>query len=216
VASQRTQANELDHYVWRTQQEGARSGPGDIDLVSYSLRKYLRLAIKGNPTALLPLYAPADAVVSATALGAELRALAPRVLSQQAVRRFLGYMNSQRQRLQGNGSRHGVPDRPELVARYGYDVKYASHALRLAYQGLEVARYARLTLPMPAPEREHVLRVKRGEVPDLGAVLADIAGVQAQVEPLLDSGATPLPQRPDLTAISAWSVHAHRRHWGWG
>ena len=24
----------------------------------YSLRKYLRLAIKGNPTALLPLYAP--------------------------------------------------------------------------------------------------------------------------------------------------------------
>ncbi|HUY44275.1 MAG TPA: nucleotidyltransferase domain-containing protein [Streptosporangiaceae bacterium] len=47
----------FDHYVFRTQPEGARSGPGDTDLVMYSLRKYLRLAVKGNPTALLPLYA---------------------------------------------------------------------------------------------------------------------------------------------------------------
>src|SRR5438132_4304195 len=52
----------LDHHIWRTQPEGARSGPGDTDLVmyslrKYSLRKYLRLAIKGNPTALLPLFA---------------------------------------------------------------------------------------------------------------------------------------------------------------
>jgi uncharacterized protein len=32
------------------------------------------------------------------------------------------------------GARGGGPNRPELVARFGYDVKYASHALRLAYQ----------------------------------------------------------------------------------
>src|SRR5215204_2571099 len=39
----------VEHYVFRTQPEGARSGPGDTDLVLYSLRKYLRLATKGNP-----------------------------------------------------------------------------------------------------------------------------------------------------------------------
>jgi predicted nucleotidyltransferase len=203
------------HYIWRTQPEGARSGPGDTDLVSYSLHKYLRLATKGNPTVLLPLYAPADATLVLTPLGAELRALAPQVLSQRAVRRFLGYMDAQRRRLEGKGSRHGVPNRPELVAKYGYDVKYASHALRLAYQGLEVARDARLTLPMPRAEREHVLRIKRGEVRDLGQVLDDIAAVQARVERLLDDGATPLPVEPDLAAVSAWSIAAHRRHWGW-
>ena len=37
-----------DDYIWRTQPEGVRSGPGDTDLVMYSLQKYLRLAIKGN------------------------------------------------------------------------------------------------------------------------------------------------------------------------
>lgn len=203
-----------EHYVFRTQPEGARSGPGDTDLVSYALRKYLRLAAKGNPTALLPLYAPADSIVVVNPLGEELRALAPAVLSQRAVHRFVGYMISQRERLLGKKS--GAPSRPELVARYGYDVKYASHALRLAYQGLEVLRDGRLTLPMPEWERERVLRVKRGDISEIEDVLDEISGVQAQIEDRLAAGRTPLPAEPDLAAISEWSADAHRRHWGWG
>lgn len=130
------------------------------------------------------------------------------------MRRFLGYLEAQRQRLLGH-SQGKVPNRPELVERYGYDVKYASHALRLAYQGLEVARDARLTLPMPVVERERVLAVKRGDVKRLDDVLAEIASVQAQVEDLLVTGRTPLPDAPDFAAISNWAVSAHRRHWGW-
>jgi predicted nucleotidyltransferase len=204
----------IQHYVFRTQPEGARSGPGDTDLVSYSLHRYLGLATKGNPTALLPLYAPADAVITVTPLGAELRALAPKVLSRGAVHRFLGYLEAQRKRLLGHG-KGTVPGRPELVARFGYDVKYASHALRLAYQGLEVARDGRLTLPMPPAERERVLAVKRGEVSRLDDVLAEVASVQGQVEDILSTGRTPLPDVPELSAISEWAVSAHRRHWGW-
>jgi predicted nucleotidyltransferase len=204
-----------EHYVFRTQPEGARSGPGDTDLVMYSLRKYLRLATKGNPTALLPLYAPLDAVLMLHPLGEELRGLASAMLSQRAVHRFLGYMNSQRDRLLGRGRRSDVPNRPELVARYGYDVKYASHALRLAFQGLEIVRDGRLTLPMPERERERVLRVKRGEVSELADVLREITDVQAQVEELLATGRTPLAAEPDLEKISEWSSGAHRRHWGW-
>ena len=47
----------FEHYVERTQPEGVRSGPGDLDLVAYSLRKYVRLALKGHPTILLLLTA---------------------------------------------------------------------------------------------------------------------------------------------------------------
>jgi uncharacterized protein len=204
-----------DHYVHRTQPEGARSGPGDTDLVMYSLRRYLRLATMGNPTVLLMLYAPAPAVLVCQPLGEQLRALAPAVLSQRAVRRFLGYMNGQRDRLLGRGRRSRVPNRPELVAHYGYDVKYASHALRLAYQGWEIARDGRLTLPMPDHERERVLRVKRGEVADLAQVFDEIDRIQAAIEECLATGRTPLPAHPDLAAISAWSVTAHRQHWRW-
>jgi len=62
-----------EDYIYRTQPEGARSGPGDIDLIMYSLRKYLRLAMKGNPTALLPLFAPEESLITMTELGQELR-----------------------------------------------------------------------------------------------------------------------------------------------
>jgi hypothetical protein len=205
----------MEHYVFRTRPEGVRSGHGDTDLVMYSLRKYLRLATKGNPTALLPLFAPADAVLVTTPLGAELRALAPAVLSRRAGLRFLGYLSAQRDRLLGQ-RRSGGPNRPELVARYGYDVKYASHALRLAYQGREVVRDGRLTLPMPPHERERVLRVKGGEVADLATVVEEIREVEQSIVDMLETGRTPLPDSPDLDAISDWSVSAHRRHWHWG
>ncbi|MBM7789981.1 nucleotidyltransferase domain-containing protein [Tenggerimyces flavus] len=204
----------FEHYVHRTQPEGARSGPGDVDLIIYALRKYLRLALKGNPTALLPLYAPPADLVVMTPLGEELRELAPAVLSRRAVRRFLGYMEAQRARMVGGGKRNRVPNRPELVEKYGFDVKYASHALRLAYQGYEVLRDGRLTLPMADKAREHVLSVKRGEIPQ-AEVLESIAKLQLRIEEDLEAGRTPLPPEPEWERLGEWSTSAYRRHWGW-
>jgi uncharacterized protein len=206
-------AGPMDHYVWRTQPEGHRSGHGDTDLVMYSLRKFLKLAIAGNPTILLPLFAPPESVYTATDLGNELRGLAPALLSQRAVERFVGYLDGQVDRLLGRGAQGSVPSRPELVERYGYDVKYASHALRLGLQGLEIAEHGRLTLPMPDADRERVLRVKSGAVPELDRVLADIRTVRARIAAVLDSGSTPLAPEPDVDRVSAWSISAHRRHW---
>jgi hypothetical protein len=48
-------AGDMSTVTYRTKPEGVRSGPGDLDLSLYSLRKYISLAAKGNPTALLPL-----------------------------------------------------------------------------------------------------------------------------------------------------------------
>lgn len=46
-------------------------------------------------------------------------------LSQLAVERFLGYMRAQRERMLGLSKRN-VPNRPELIEKYGWDVKYTS------------------------------------------------------------------------------------------
>src|SRR5207247_5497650 len=59
----------FEHWVERTQPEGARSGPGDLDLVAYSLRKYVRLALKGHPTVLLLLFVPDELTLVETELG---------------------------------------------------------------------------------------------------------------------------------------------------
>jgi hypothetical protein len=69
---------------------------------------------------------------------------------------------------------------------------------------------------MPSPQRERVLGVKRGEVPRLADVLAEIDGLRAEVAELLAAGRTPLPPEPDWALLGEWSVSAHRSHWGWG
>lgn len=198
------------HYVARTVPEGHRSHHGDVDLVLHSLRRYLALVMTGNPTALLPLFTPAADVVLTTPLGERLRAKGPELLSQQAGHRFLGDLRSQRERMLGLAT--GAPNRPELVAAHGYDTKYASRALRLACQGIEVAEHGRLTLPMPEPDRELVLSVKRGERTRQQA-LALIDERAAHLEDVLASGRSPLPEHPDLDAVSAWSTAEHLRHW---
>jgi predicted nucleotidyltransferase len=76
----------FEHFVNRTQPEGVRSGPGDLDLVAYSLRKYVRLALKGHPTILLLLFVPDEHVLVRTELGEELQALRPALLSCRAGR----------------------------------------------------------------------------------------------------------------------------------
>lgn len=201
----------LDCHVWRTQPEGARSGPGDTDLIVYSLRKYLAMAVKGNPTSLLPLFAPESDVLISRDLGHDLRALREHFLTQECVRRFIGYMHAQRDRMLGL-SRKDVPNRPELIERYGWDVKYGSHALRLAYQGREVCDEGTLTLPMKQKERLRVLAVKTGKVPR-DEVAAEIADLEQGVTRTLDNRLCFLPERPNWDVIGKFSVTAHDAHW---
>ena len=118
--------------------------------------------LKGHPTILLPLFAPRDYVIVETELGAELRALRPKLLSRLAGRGYLGYLHGQKERLLGSRGQKRV-NRPELVEAHGYDTKYAMHAARLGYQGLELLETGELTLPMPEPERSRVMAIRTGE-----------------------------------------------------
>lgn len=195
----------MDHYIYRTQPEGARSGPGDVDLTMYSLGKFLSLAMKGNPTVLLPLFAPEESVLKVTPWGESLRDIRTKFLSKEAGERFLGYMHGQHQRMLGHEKRN-VPNRPELVEKYGYDTKYASHALRLAFQGLEVVRRGTLTLPMPGVQRSMCLQVKKGEW-EIEEVSEMIQYLEGRVRHYLDHD-TPLPDKPDMTFINEWAVQA--------
>lgn len=85
----------FEQYVWRTQPEGHPSGPGDVDLTTYSLRKYLRLAANGNPTVLNLLFVAPESRHFDSPLAAELRALTPLIVSKEAAQRYLGYLRQQ-------------------------------------------------------------------------------------------------------------------------
>ena len=201
----------FEHFVERTQPEGARSGPGDLDLVAYSLRKYVRLALKGHPTILLLLFAPPEQVIVKTELGEELRALSGAIVSKRAGRGYLGYLRGQKERLLGARGQKRV-NRPELVEAHGYDTKYAMHAARLGYQGLELLDSGRLTLPMPEPERSRTMAIRTGER-SFEEAIAEIDEAERLLAEALER--TSLPPEPDRERVNSFLVDAYRRAWGW-
>ena len=199
----------FEQWVYRTQPEGARSGPGDIDRTVYSLRKWCRLALAGNPTVMLLLHVPEAQCEIVEEPGRQLRANKAWFASRRAGRAYLGYMERQRDRMTGERGQMRV-NRPELIEQYGFDTKYAGHVLRLGYQGIEFLETGALTLPMPEQERNRILAVRTGSVP-FDQVLAEADELRSRLEALVQS--SPLPEHADDDAVNAFLADTYRTWW---
>lgn len=214
----------LSHFeqsIYRTAEERQRHDPeadqryrgatppsqhGDLDLVVYSLRKYAGLAAAGNPSILTLLFA---APARLTPWGGELLKQREMFASRQAGGRFLGYLQAQRERLLGVRGQMRV-NRQELIEEFGYDTKFAMHALRLGWQGIEYLGHGRITLPMPEPQRDMLMEVRRGVWP-LKEVIAEIEYLEGVLKELLDK--SPLPKQPDRKAIDKFLSNAYLETW---
>jgi hypothetical protein len=197
----------FEHCVARTQPEGLPSGPGDLDLTVYGLRKFCGLAVKGSPTVSLLFFVRGDDVLERTAVGDELQGLAPAFLSRRTARAFLGYVDSQARSLRGERQASRTRERSD---EHGYDTKFAMHALRIGHQGLELVRTGRITLPIGEPTRSHLRAVRAGTIP-LDEILAEIDVVSDE---LRDAGEhSGLPADPDTVRIDAFLTRAYRETW---
>ena len=190
-----------EHWTWRTAAEGERSGPGDVDWTVYGLRKYLRLAMQGNPSVICLLYAPLSFCEYLHPAGAELTTMRDYIVSQKCIPRFLGYLHGQRERaLNGMGSGRG--------AREGRSAKWASHMVRLGFQANEIITRGVLTLPMPSDQAETCRRVKRGELP-FGEALDLAAALESDAR-----AASPVIRRePDVERVEDWVHGVYLREW---
>lgn len=199
----------FEQYIYRTQAEGVRSGYGDLDLTVYSLRKWARLALAGNPTVLMPLFVPDNEIVIDTEVGKGMRNRAERFLSRQTAARFLGYMTAQREQMMGlRGKKH--TNRPELIALHGFDTKFAYHMVRLGIQGVELLTTAKVTLPMADPHRTWLRELREGKH-TMHDALDRAADLEDQLATLRDS--SDLPAQPDYDWASNWLIGTYRREW---
>lgn len=201
----------FETHIYRTAAErehkhDARSQPGDVDLTLHSLRKFCRLAIKGNPTILLMFFAPTKVC---TLHGSLLRERAIDFLSVQAGKHYLGYMKAQRERMLGLRGQKDVK-RLDLVEKYGFDTKYAMHMLRLGLQGAELLATGKLSVPMSAEHRSYLIGIRTGqytekEVSEHGIVL------EQQLEYLLSHSV--LPIEPNIRLVNALLAEIYFELW---
>lgn len=204
---------ELKNRMERTQPEGVRSGPGDVDRQIYSLRSFLKLCCAGNPSIQLVLYAPVEEI---TPLGQELRDLAPHFIGRHIIPKYRGYMKGQMMRMQGLKSsghgKRGGGKREELIAAHGYDTKYAMHAARLGFQCRELMNDQSLTLPIQGEPGEWLRAVRRGEVSydEWEDRVNKLDGILEKME-----DHPYYRDLPRLDLIEAWAIKAHKQNWNW-
>jgi predicted nucleotidyltransferase len=195
----------------RTQPEGVRSGPGDVDRTLHSLRRFVRLAASGNPSILMALWAPVD---HATDEGRDLQDLGEAFIGRHVVPRYRGYMQSQAQRLLGSRGgghgRRGGGGREELVEAHGYDTKYAMHCARLGFQCQELLTTGQLQLPVQGEPAEWLRAVRRGDV-DFDEWWRTVLRLDEQLAALEQDDR--FRGGPDRERIERWTVATHQRVW---
>ena len=199
----------FEHFVFRTQPEGKPSGPGDLDLTVYGLRKYCRLALKGSPTTLLPLFVNEEDVIARTPAGEELQALAPAFVARSTgpgVPRLPRRPAPRAHRRAARDAHAGAL----APARLRHQVRDARAADRLPGPGAAADR-AGSRCRWPSRERTALREVRAGKVP-LEDVLEHLDRVTLRLE--VASKRRDLPAKPDIDAVDAFVVRTYLAAWG--
>jgi len=200
--------------VWRSADgPSVRSGADDVELIIYSMSKYLRLAAAGNPSILMLLFAPSSAIRHCTPVGLELRGHRGMFVTRNAGKKFLGYARAQRTRMVDSkaGVRAPRSNRPELVELHGFDTKFAMHMLRLGMQGNELMRWGDIEAPMDEAARKYLLDVRAGRVP-YELVLERAEELERDLATAIDS--VDLPDKVDEAEFGRLSRRLHSMAWG--
>ncbi len=197
-----------DHYVGL--REFGSKGTQEImvdpwDVVIYEHRKALRLLAKGNPNMLCMLWAPPEFTTHYTAAGEALLACRELFATKAAYPAFRGYAQSQLKKMQ-KGVYHGYmgEKRKALVDQFGFDVKNASHLIRILRQGIDFMRTGELEVYRS--DAEELLAIKQGKF-SYEYVSAEAKILDKQLQEAGEKST--LPEEPDWDAINKLAVHMY-------
>lgn len=239
-----------------------------VDCKYYTLKKFVTLAMQGNPNIIEILFVNQGNVVETTSVGDQLLKMNKTFVSKLIKNRFLGYAFSQKHKMViklenyevlveaskylENCSREYIVEivevdhhplfvkkkdhvsvgdlnmpitstvkkakafvdnrlgqfgsRQELVTRFGYDTKFASHLIRLIVEGIELMRTGELVFPLrEAP----LLRAIRNGEHSMGDVLKMADEYEKEIENIYKE--TRLPAAPDFSKVEQFVMSVHMK-----
>ncbi|MFS1525722.1 DNA polymerase beta superfamily protein [Microbulbifer sp. 2304DJ12-6] len=186
-----------------------KSGMGgkgrEYDLTLYSIVKYFRLLMENNPNIIDSLFVPRNCVLYSTAVGELVRERRQLFLHKGCWARFKGYAYAQVHKM-----RTKVPEggRKEIIEKFGYDVKFAYHVVRLLNEVEQILVEEDLDL---ARNKEQLKAIRRGEWSQQ-AVEDYFSDKENQLEKLyLESK---LPAVPESASIKELLMQCLEQHYG--
>lgn len=131
----------------------------EYDITIYNIVRYFRLCADGNPNMIDSLFTPPTCVVSMSRLGNMVKENRKLFLSKKCFHTFKGYAYAQMSKIRG-GTNKSNPNRAESIEKYGYDVKFAYHLVRLLNECEQILTEGDLDLLRC---REQLKSIRRGE-----------------------------------------------------
>ncbi len=165
---------------------------------SYSLKHYCQLCSKCQPNVLELLFCEDEDVVTSTSEGRMLRRSRDLFLSKKCVAPYLGYAEAQMQACVKFPQGRGV-GRKELMAKFGYDTKFAYHTIRLLQTADDLLTTGVLKVRRPNPE--FLMDIRRGKAFSCYDDFRNFAlRLSARIRDLEDKAE--LPDGPNLDEIN--------------
>lgn len=210
---------------------GKRNTKDDVDLVIYALPKFLKLLAGNNPNIVELLFAPENCKLFNTKWWKKIEDNKDAFICQKAYHTFSGYAFSQKKKIISKKKTYETymsyiedgglsPDEamkklPEPIGgridyyeKFGYDVKFASHLIRLLYEGLELLKEGELHLPLH--KNNEILAIKKGEVS-----MEDVLDLADKLNDRMDNvkDITALPSKPDMDRINDLQIEILEEYW---
>jgi uncharacterized protein len=171
----------------------------ELDVVAYSLKKFVGLLLKSNPNVVGLLWLPEDLYLYRHPTFKRLVVNRQIFSSRTAYQAFSGYAHAQLEKLESGAFKGYMgAKRKELVARYGYDAKMAAHAIRLLRMGVEFLESGNLKV-FRDEDADEIRAIKRGEWP-LERVREEADRGFARAKEAVSN--SPLPDQPDFEAAN--------------
>ena len=129
----------------------------EYDISIYNIIKYFQLVMDNNPNMIDSLFVPQRCVLHCSQIGDLVRQNRKLFLHKGIFHKLKGYAYSQLHKM-----RIKKPEgkRKELIEKYGYDTKFATHVVRLLVQCEQVMMEGDLDLER---NREQLKSIRRGE-----------------------------------------------------
>lgn len=176
---------------------------GKWDVVSYEVRKFVNLLIKGNPNVIGILWLEPEHYVHISPMGQKLIDARNLFVSEAIYHSFIGYSKAQLYKMTHLACEGYMgAKRKQLVQKYGYDCKNAAHLIRLMRMCNEFLRNKRFKV-FRSSDQQELIAIKTGKW--------SLEQVKAEADRLFKEGeelfkVANLPKEVDLEKIETLLV----------
>lgn len=144
---------------WQQHHVYDESSKKKYDVTIYSIIKFFQLCMENNPNMIDSLFVPRRCILHSTQIGEHVREYRKEFLHKGSWHKFKGYAYSQVHKM-STKEPDQTSTRYEMIQKYGYDVKFAYHVVRLLNEVEQILIEHDLDLER---NREQLKSIRRGE-----------------------------------------------------